>query len=162
MFEKSVLLRKEKSRKIRWPFKRGWLESHTERVQLNKIDWLIDFNGMSSRLGLFYDKRLGNWTHCTFIYRFFVLFFVCLFLFCTKSYRIGIILNRSIWFIVTTTPGQSRPGSNGSKGLHHSPKTSRTGVSLSNTVKSHTLDTSFFWGGLGYIPPTEGDIISVF
>ena len=29
----------------------------------NKKDWLIDFNGMSTRLELFYAERLGNHVH---------------------------------------------------------------------------------------------------
>ena len=39
-------------------------------------DWLIDFNGISFRLGLFYIKRLGNCIHCTtFIFTFLGCFF---------------------------------------------------------------------------------------
>ena len=34
------------------------------------FDWLIDFNGMSARLGLFYAERLENCFHCTFIFTF--------------------------------------------------------------------------------------------
>ena len=33
---------------------------------------LINLNGVSTRLGLFYADRLRNFIHCTFIYTFFV------------------------------------------------------------------------------------------
>ena len=33
---------------------------------------LIDFNGMSTHIGLFYALRLGNCVHYTFIFKFFV------------------------------------------------------------------------------------------
>ena len=35
-------------------------------------DWPIDFNGISTGLGLFCAKGLGNYAHCTFILTFFV------------------------------------------------------------------------------------------
>ena len=35
------------------------------------IDWLIEFNGMANRLGLFYDKRLKDSVSCSYL-RFFV------------------------------------------------------------------------------------------
>ena len=38
--------------------------------------WLIDFNDMSVRLGLSYDKILGNHVYCTFIFLCFVQFFI--------------------------------------------------------------------------------------
>ena len=34
--------------------------------------WLINFNGMSTRQGLFYALRLENYVHCMFIFTFFV------------------------------------------------------------------------------------------
>ena len=34
------------------------------------IDRLIDFNGMSIRLGLLYAERLGNHAHSTFVFIF--------------------------------------------------------------------------------------------
>ena len=37
-----------------------------------EIDWLTDFNCMSTHLGLFYALRLGNRVHCTFIFTFFL------------------------------------------------------------------------------------------
>ena len=59
---------------------------------LKKI-WLIGFNGLSNRLGLFYAKRLGNGVHCMFILTFFVVFQVFFsWLYDRKySYRIQII-----------------------------------------------------------------------
>ena len=36
------------------------------------FNWLINFNVMSTRLGLFYAQKLGNCVHCTFIFTFFV------------------------------------------------------------------------------------------
>ena len=40
----------------------------TERK--SSIDKGIDFNGMITRLELFYAKGLGNWVHCTFSFTF--------------------------------------------------------------------------------------------
>ena len=34
------------------------------------FDWVIDFNGMSTRLGLFYAKKFGNRVHCTLVFAF--------------------------------------------------------------------------------------------
>ena len=39
----------------------------------------------------------------------------------------------------TTTPGQSGPGSNSKEVILHTPQTSRTGASPSDTVKCHTV-----------------------
>ena len=36
------------------------------------IDWLLDINAMSTLLVLFYAQRLGNCTHCTFLFTYFV------------------------------------------------------------------------------------------
>ena len=35
-------------------------------------DWLIDFNGMPTSLGLFWAERLRTHEHCTFVFTFFV------------------------------------------------------------------------------------------
>ena len=35
------------------------------------IDWLIELNGMSTLVDLYYTYRLGNHIHCTFIVIFF-------------------------------------------------------------------------------------------
>ena len=42
----------------------------------NEIDLLIDFNDMSTCLGLFYAEKLENCVHCTFIITFFVQLFL--------------------------------------------------------------------------------------
>ena len=70
-------------------------------------DWLIDFNGMSTRLGLFYTKMLRNCVHCTVIFTFWGLFLRVIFF---------SQLNRSFCPIVgsltgITTPNQIGPGS---------------------------------------------------
>ena len=36
------------------------------------LDKMIDFNGMSTHLGLFYAHKFGNYVYCTFIFTFFV------------------------------------------------------------------------------------------
>ena len=73
-------------------------------------DRLVDFNDMSTCLGLFYAKILGIQINYTFLLT--VGFYAV-------SYW---ILNRSIWLIDgtltgTTTPGQSGPGSSSKKEL---------------------------------------------
>ena len=82
-----------------------------KRYQYNWfIDWLIDFNGMSTCYLMSRGKRI------VFLY----LHFLCCFLsvsFFTRSYRIRTILNQSIWpthrtLTSTTTSSQSGPGSN--------------------------------------------------
>ena len=34
--------------------------------------WLLDFNGMSTCLQLFYAQKLGNCVHCMYIFTFFM------------------------------------------------------------------------------------------
>ena len=46
---------------------------------------MIDFNGKSTRIELFYTDRLGNHLHCIFIFTFFVLLF--------KSFHFNYVLN---------------------------------------------------------------------
>ena len=36
------------------------------------LDWLIDFNRMSTRLSLFYAERLKNRAPCIFLFNFFI------------------------------------------------------------------------------------------
>ena len=62
------------------------------------IDWLIDFNGVSTHLGLFYTQKLRNHLYSTFIFIFMCCFLIdILFCFCTRlcdikySYPIQII-----------------------------------------------------------------------
>ena len=82
------------------------------------INCLINFNGISIYLQLFYVKGLENCVHCTFIFTFFLLLFLKSFLLFTHSpIAFKCFLNRSIWLIDgtlvgTTTPGQTEPGSN--------------------------------------------------
>ena len=40
-------------------------------IQVFRLIDMVDFNGMSTRMELFYTKRLGNYEHCTFIFIFF-------------------------------------------------------------------------------------------
>ena len=35
---------------------------------MRQVDNLVGFNGMSTRLGLFYAERLGIHVHCTFTF----------------------------------------------------------------------------------------------
>ena len=41
------------------------------------IGWLVDFNDISSRIRLFYGKRVGNRVHCTYTF---------IFIFCVKLF----------------------------------------------------------------------------
>ena len=60
-----------------------------------RIVMITDFNGISTCLGLFCAKRLGNRVHFRFIF----IFFLCVFLFCMRIilFCMRIILNLSIW-----------------------------------------------------------------
>ena len=53
-------------------------------------DGLIDFNGMSTRLGLFYAQKIGNRVHCTFM-----LTFLCCFL--TQSLPSSSRVDTAVW-----------------------------------------------------------------
>ena len=50
-----------------------------------KLDWLTDFNGMSTRLRLFYAYRLGNRVYCKFTFT--ILWSSFLRVFCTQLCR---------------------------------------------------------------------------
>ena len=85
----------------------------------DRLEVMIDFNGMSTCLGWLHAKRLG----ISFIVLLYWLYLCTCFLrevFCTQSDKIWIILNRFIWsrdgtLTGTTTPGQSELGSNANK-----------------------------------------------
>ena len=52
------------------------------------------------------------------------------------------MINNSIWFVDgnltgTTSPGQSRPGSNGNEGVLHISQSFSTGASVSNDLVSY-------------------------
>ena len=67
--------------------------------QQNLADWLIDFNGISTRQGLFQAKMLENRVHCTFIYTFFGLLFHKRFLFYIIYLFLHMILsNKNIYY----------------------------------------------------------------
>ena len=51
--------------------KAGEYTSQKYIEQNNKDKWLIDFNNMSTHLGLFYSKRFRNLIHYMFIFTFF-------------------------------------------------------------------------------------------
>ena len=109
------------------------------------VNWLSDFNGISTRQGLFYDYSLGNHVNCTFIFTFLLLFLKIYF--CTSSNQIQIILKCIIVTLTsTTTPGKSEPGSNGNEEVLHSSLISRTGASPSDAISWHNKDTPFFIG----------------
>ena len=44
---------------------------YNNSTKRSEIDWLICFNGVSTRLGLFYTLKLGNRIYCIFIVTFF-------------------------------------------------------------------------------------------
>ena len=124
---------------------------HLKYIVLMKISrWrdvvvsLIDFNGMSTRLELFYTERLGNCVHGTFMFSFFVLLFlgsVCaviwyqVFLSNTNNFQSHLESSIPIWYeqfltglfntsrilTGTTNLGQSGSGSSGNEGELHTP-----------------------------------------
>ena len=93
---------------------------------------MIDFNGMSIYLGLFYNLRIENQIYCMFIFTSFVsLFLKSFFFICTGSYWIQIILNRFIWLMDgnptgTATSSQIETKSNSNEWVLHTPQISRT------------------------------------
>ena len=97
-------------------FKRNICNSEMETIMLSTnrwfivkiFKWAIDFNVMSTFLGLFCAWRLGNFIHCTFIFTFLCRYFLKV-LFCTLSYKIQIILNISIWPLDGTLTGTTTP-----------------------------------------------------
>ena len=111
-----------------------------------RIDWLIDLNSKSNRLGLFYAWMLSDPIHRTFILTclcscFLVVFIFIFFnsysfiyLFCTRSYQIRII-SKQIYLTIygtlscTTISGESGLGSNGNKRVLHTLQISWTGAS---------------------------------
>ena len=87
------------------------------------IDWLINFNNISTWIGLFYAEKLGN--HWKFIIISLCSCFLKDFAFAHGPFGYKWFLIRSIWPIDgtltgTTTPGQSVPVRNG--GVHHTPQ----------------------------------------
>ena len=89
-------------------------------------DWLINLNGMSTCLELFYALTLGNCIHCTFIFTFFELLFLKSF-FAHGPIEYELFLNRSIWLIDgnqkgTTTSDQSGPEGNGNEVVLNTPQ----------------------------------------
>ena len=79
------------------------------------MHWLIDSNGISTRPGQFYTKRLGSSVSSMLIFIFVVFFSHGIF-----------FLNRSIspidgTLIGTNTPQQSEPGSNSPNWVFHTP-----------------------------------------
>ena len=114
---------------------------------------MIDFNGISTLLGLFYSSRLENHIHCMFIFTFFMQLFLKSFFFALGHIGNKWFINKSIWPIDgtltgTTTPGQSGTGSNGNKRVLHSPQSSRTETRYS--LVSYSGYPIFFFGGGGY------------
>ena len=97
----------------RWEFD-AFIYVYKEKKNNNKL--MIDFNGMSTSLELFYVKRLGNCVHCTFIFAFFVELFLKSFytqsceikcfnliqILCTRLYdfKRSYLLQIIIWFQV--------------------------------------------------------------
>ena len=56
------------------------------------MSWLLDFNGISTYLGLFHGNNLGKRVHRTFIF-----LFICVFVFvffCTRFYQMQMILKQ--------------------------------------------------------------------
>ena len=87
------------------------------------INQIIDFNSISTRLGLFYAQRIRNYVQFIFIDPSFVLLFFGSFFFilCTHSNRIKQINSKHLPIDMsktsTTTQRQSGPGSNSNETL---------------------------------------------
>ena len=86
--------------------------------KISLLRWLIDFKSMSSLLGLFYAKRLGNCVHCTFI---FILFCIVSKKFLAHGYMISSIpiqslfrltLDRNTWYHITVGKKRHRHAAN--------------------------------------------------
>ena len=110
---------------------------------------LIDFKGISTRLGIFYalSQRIEH-----IIRPFLHLLCSCIF----KVYLRSVQSNRNNFntFIrpidgsltCTTSPGQSGHGSNSNECVLHTPQNSRTQALPSNEVWYHSQSTNFFRG----------------
>ena len=114
----------------------GALDKLLRRLRLEK---LIDSNGITISLWLFYASRLRNRVLCVFI------FISKGFFFAQGPMKYEWFLNISIWptdKILTgpSTPGLNEPGSNVNDGVIHLRQISRTGASLSDEVWCHTQD----------------------
>ena len=134
----------------KWFYHRNPLKTE-QRTVSDKLDWLIDFNGMTTHLWLFYAQRSRSWVFLVvvvlFCFGFFFFCFLLLFFFgggdYTQLYQVFLSdtnnSNRSLWLLVgtltsTNTPCQSGPGSNGNEKVLLTPKISRTRTSPSNVV----------------------------
>ena len=116
---------------------------------------MIDFNGMSTCLGLFYNQRFGNGIYFMFIFTFFVLLFLSFFACGPIKYKW--FANWSIWPIDNTltgiiTLGYSWPKSIGNEGILYTPQISKTGslIIRCNLVSypRHPCFFVFFYLGL--------------
>ena len=74
-----------------------WLAITWTLVKATWCHWFTDFNGTSTRPGLSYAKRLGNYVHYTFIFNFLYSCFLRDF-FRTRPYQMKIIF-KQIYFI---------------------------------------------------------------
>ena len=112
-------------------------------LYMNKV--LIDFNGMSTCLGLFYT-RFGNKVHCTFILTL-CNCFLCLFFFFFFFFFAYCLWNMTFLKLIDLTPtgmiilGQSGPSSNSNEGVLHISQSSRSEASPSDAVQCHTQDS---------------------
>ena len=116
-----------------------WREKMFDKKKKEWIDWFIDFHTSTN----FSALKLGNRFHWSFTFTFMQLFLMGFFLGGGSLARAPVkyesFLDRSIWPIHnilkgTTTPGQSRPESNGNKWVLLTFFISRTGTSQSDAV----------------------------
>ena len=87
---------------------------------------MIDFNGISIHLELFYAKKLGNCIHCTILFTFFMWilkFFLCTVFLPDTNYVHIDLFDPQIWLgLVLPLWGQSESESNSNERVLHSPK----------------------------------------
>ena len=109
---------------------------------------------MSTSLGLFHAKGLGNCVHyIVHIYIFLCSYFKMFLFFCTRAYKMRILFKQTspthTWIQTgNTNTSQSGPGNNGYEIELHIDHISKTGASLSKAFYCHIQDTPFFrgWG----------------
>ena len=101
-------LDKKKDCKNLFYFQVSWHGKQISNVSLfryvSAVDWLVDFNGMSTHVGVFHAERLGNCIHSMSIFIFFVQLFLKRFWYTAIWYQVFLSntnnLHTIIWFQV--------------------------------------------------------------
>ena len=151
-----------------WGFNFIWSQEKKKFSLFFSLCWLIDFNSMSTGLGLFYAERLRNHIQCTFISNIFLCSFLKIF-FCTLSYWMQKSFEQ-IYFTQrwgtltsTTTLCQSETGSNSNEGvIPHSLDLQNWSLTFRCSLVPHLRYSFFWWGKGGRFYPSAGSIVTIF